>query len=132
MQEISPLRIAVIEELLALKLPDVQLAAKARQQIVIIIGRDRQRMAGNLGKLVAGGRQIAAGKGGMLQPRPLARLCEIFSARRISPCGLRTARLRTSPYGSGSVCSCSREKPNTVRKNITQLSRLSASIPSAR
>ncbi len=70
MQEISPLRIAVIEELLALKLPDVQLAAKARQQIVIIIGRDRQRMAGNLGKLVAGGRQIAAGKGGMLQPRP--------------------------------------------------------------
>ena len=120
MQEISPLRIAVIEELLALKLPDVQLAAKARQQIVIIIGRDRQRMAGNLGKLVAGGRQIAAGKG------------EIFSARRISPCGLRTARLRTSPYGSGSVCSCSREKPNTVRKNITQLSRLSASIPSAR
>ncbi|MER3625491.1 hypothetical protein J8803_29670, partial [Klebsiella pneumoniae] len=42
---------------LALKLPDVQLSAKARQQIVIIIGRDRQRMAGNLGKLVAGGRQ---------------------------------------------------------------------------
>ena len=54
MQEISPLRIAVIEELLALKLPDVQLAAKARQQIVIIIGRDRQRMAGKRGGNICG------------------------------------------------------------------------------
>lgn len=70
MQERSALRIAVVEELPPLELPDVQLAAKARQQIVIVIGRDRQRMIGNRGELVAGGRQIAAGKGGMLQPRP--------------------------------------------------------------
>lgn len=70
MQEGPALRIAVVEELLPLQLPNVQLAAEARQQIVIIVGRDRQRMAGNVGKLVAGGRQIAAGKGRMLQPCP--------------------------------------------------------------
>lgn len=70
MQEGPALRIAVVEELPPLQLPNVQLAAEARQQIVIIVGRDRQRMAGNVSKLVAGGRQIAAGKGRMLQPCP--------------------------------------------------------------
>ena len=71
MQERPALRIAVVEKLPPLELPDVQLTAKTRQQIVIVIGRDRQRMAGNRGELVAGGRQIAAGKGRMLQPCPL-------------------------------------------------------------
>lgn len=99
-------------------------------------------MAGNLGKLVAGGRQIAAGKGGMLQPRPLVagdgagdlRRPALRNIQRQTDIALRAAH-RQAAHQSIRVRQrllMLKGKPNTVRKNITQLSRLSASIPSAR